>query len=144
MEVRRADAGLRRLAIVLVVAGTCTGAVLIGVFDRYRDGLADWVRADPGRFAQRVELLFAAFAVLLVAPLVAMAAYLSSLGGRTVRTREFPPPGTRVMHDTEILGGDRAVTRGRWLQGVAVFLGTAAVLIGLLLWRFAALLIEGR
>jgi hypothetical protein len=143
MEVRRADAGRRKLAIVLVVAATCAGAVLIGVLDRYRCGLADWVRADPGRFAQRVELLFAAFAVLLLAPVVAMAAYLSSVGGRTVRTREFPPPGARVINDTEILSGDRAVARGRWLQGAAAVLAAAALLMGLLLWRLAASLIGG-
>ena len=143
MEVRRADAGFRRLAIGLVAAGTCAGAVVISVFDRYRDGLADWVRADPARFAQRIELLFAVFAVLLLTPVVAMAVYLSSLGGRTVRTREFPPPGARVIHDTPVLNGDRAVSRGRWLQGGAVCLGAASFLIGLMLWRLASTLTSG-
>ena len=139
MDVRKADAAFRRLAIVMVVAGTCVGALLISLFDRYRGALADWVRADTGRTAQRIELLFAALAVLLLAPLVVMAAYLSSLGRRAAMAQEFPPPGARVIHDTPIVIGDRAVSRGRWLQGIAVFLSAASVLIGLLFWRLAAL-----
>jgi hypothetical protein len=140
MDVRRADPGFRKLATVVLVAGTCAGALLIGAVNRYREVLADWVRADAGRSAQRIELILVAFALLLSAPLVAMAAYLSLLGGRAVSAREFPPPGCRVIRDTPIISGDPAVSRGRWLQGVAVMLTAASVVISLLIWRLAALL----
>ena len=139
MDVRRADAAFRRLAIGALAAGTCVGAVLIGALNRYRGQLADWVKSDAGRSAQRAELILAALAALLLAPLVAMAAYLSVVGGRAVRTGEFPPPGSRVIRDTPILRGHEALSRGRVLQGVAVFLCAAALAIGFLLWRFASL-----
>jgi len=139
MNVRRADPAFRRLAIIIVVAGTCAAAFVIGLLGRSRDALADWVRADAGRSAQRIELILVVFALLLSAPLVAMAAYLTSLGGRAVRAREFPPPGFRVIRDTPIINGDDAVSRGRWLQGAAVILTAAAVAMGLLFWRLAAL-----
>jgi hypothetical protein len=139
MEVRKADTAFRRQAVALVIGGVCAAALLIAAFERYQGELADWVRADPSRIAQRLELVFGAIAVVLLAPLAAMASYLSSLGRRTVRTREFPPPGFRVIRDTPILRGYDALTRGRSLQGVAVFLSAAAVLVGLFLWRFAAL-----
>jgi len=138
MDVRQADPGFRRLAIVVLIAGVCAGGVLIGAVDRYRDTLADWVRADSSRLAQRLELIFVAFTVLLVAPLVAVAAYLSSLGGRTVRAGEYPPPGSRVIRDTPIVRGGEALARGRTLQGLAALLSAASVVIGLLLWRLAS------
>ena len=139
INVRKADAAFRRLAIAVLIASTLAGAVLIGVLNRYRGALADWVRSDAGRSAQRAELILAVFAALLLAPLVAMAAYLSSVGGRAVRTGEFPPPGSRVITDTAIVRGHDALSRGRLLQGGAVFLCTAALIIGFLLWRLASL-----
>ena len=139
MDVRKADAAFRRLAIGVLVAATCAGAVLIGALDRYRGPLADWVRSDAGRSAERAELILAVFGTLLLAPLVAVAAYLSSVGGRAVRTGEFPPPGSRVIRDTAIVRGYDALSRGRVLQGVAVFLCAAALVIGFLLWRLASL-----
>jgi hypothetical protein len=69
MEVRRADPPFQRLVLLVLVAGTCAGALLVGAIDRYREALADWVRADAARLAQRIELVFAVFAVALVAPL---------------------------------------------------------------------------
>jgi len=143
MEVRRADAAFQRLVVLVLVAGTCAGALLIGAFDRYREALADWVRADAGQLARRIELVFAVFAAVLVAPLVGMAAYLSSLGRCTVRTGAFPPLGFRVIRDTPVVRGPAARSRGRTLQGVAVLLIGAAMLIGLLLWRLASLFAAG-
>jgi hypothetical protein len=143
MEVRRADAAFQRLVLLVLVAGACAGALLVGAIDRYREALADWVRADAGRLAQRIELVFAVFAAALVTPLVGMAAYLSSLGRRTVRTGEFPPLGFRVIRDTPVVRGAAAHSRGRTLQGVAVLLSGGAMLIGLLLWRLASLFAAG-
>lgn len=139
MNVRRADPAFRRLAIVVLAAGTCAGALLIAAFERYRGALIDWVRVDPVRSSDRIELIFFLFALLLSAPLVAMAVYLSSLGGRAVAAGEFPPPGCRVIRDTPIISGDQAVSRGRWLQGVAVMLTAVSVAMGLLIWRVASL-----
>jgi hypothetical protein len=139
MDRRRANPAFRRLAIVALVAGLCAGALLLAAFERNRGALVDWVRADPARSSERIELILAVFAVLLLAPLVAMAGYLSLLGRRAVLTQEFPPPGFRVIRDTPIISGDQAVSRGRWLQGVAVMLTVASVVIGLLIWRLASL-----
>jgi hypothetical protein len=141
MEVRRADAAFQRLVVLVLVAGTCAGALFVGALDRYREALAEWVRADAGQVAQRVELVFAAFAAVLVAPLVGTAAYLSVLGRSTVRAGEYPPLGFRVIRDTLVVRGLAALSRGRSLQGVAVLLSGVALLIGVLLWRLASLFV---
>jgi hypothetical protein len=139
MDIRKADAVFRRQAIALLAGALCAGVLLIAGFERYQGELAEWVRADAARTALRLELVFGVFAVVLLTPLLAMASYLRALGRRAVRTREFPPPGFRVIRDTPIVRGFDAVTRGRSLRGVAVFLTASAVLVFLFLWRLAAL-----
>src|SRR5262249_39849300 len=139
MEVRRADAAFRRLVFAVLGTSACVAALLIRSVEQYQAPLSAWVRADGAGSTQRIELVVAVFAMLLVAPLVAMAAYLSWLGGCAVRSGEFPPPGARVIRETPIARGTDARSRGRVLQGVGVFLWAASVVIGMLLWRLAGL-----
>lgn len=139
-DVRRADPAVRRQAVLVLVVGTCAGALLIVGFERYRIPLRDWMLAEPGASAQRVKLVFLFLAVLLVAPLLAFATYVWSLGGRVLRAREFPPPGLRVICDTRIITGAGAMSRGRLLKVFALGCGIASATLGLLLWRLASLL----
>src|SRR5262249_58246573 len=92
IEARRADAAARRTAALVVVAGTCVGALLLVAFTSYRTPLSDWVLADPRSSAQRVKLVLLLPPALLPPPFLALAVYLWALGGRVVRAREFPPP----------------------------------------------------
>lgn len=139
-DIRKADPTARRKVALVLVVGTCVGALLIVAFERYRIPLSDWVLADPGASAQRARLIFLLLAVLLLAPLLAFAAYLWSLGERVVRAREFPPPGLRLIRDTPVITGERAVSRGRLLKVLALGCGIASAMLGLLLWRLGSLL----
>ena len=139
-EIRRADPTARRTVVLVLVVGTCMGALLLLAFTRYRIPLSDWVLADARSSAQRVKLVFLLLAALLLAPLLTLAAYLWSLGEKVVRTREFPPPGLRVIRDTPIVTGERAVSRGRLLKVLALGLGIASAALAALLWRLQLLL----
>jgi hypothetical protein len=136
-EVRRADPTARRAAALVLVVGTCIGALLLAALTRYRIPLSDWVLADR---AQRIELVFVILTALGSLPLLGLAVYLWSLGGKVVRAREFPPPGLRVVRDTAIVTGERAVLRGRLLKLLAIVCGTASVVLAGLLWRLELLL----
>jgi hypothetical protein len=137
-DVRKADPSARRHAVLLLIVGTCVGALLIVGFERYHTPLRDWILAEPEASAQRVKLVFLLLAVLLPAPLLAFAAYVWSVGERVLRAREFPPPGFRVIRDTPVITGDRAISRGRLLKVFALGCGIASVVLGLLLWRVAS------
>jgi len=136
-QVRRADPAARRTLALVLVIGTGVGALLIAAFTRYRIPLSDWVLADR---AQRIELVFVILTALGSLPLLGLAVYLWSLGGKVVRAREFPPPGLRVVRDTAIVTGERAVLRGRLLKVLAIVCGTASVVLAGLLWRLELLL----
>ena len=139
-EVRRAEPTARWMAALILVAGTCIGALLLVAFTRYRTPLSVWVLADPGSSAQRVKLVLLLPAALLLAPFLALAAYLWVLGGKVVRAREFPPPGLRVIRDTPIVTGERAVSRGRLLKVLALGCCIACAVLAVLLWRLGQLL----
>src|SRR5262245_41399524 len=134
-EVRRADPTARRAVVLMFVVGTCMGALLVAAFIRIP--LSDWVLADR---ALRIKLVFVILTALVSVPLLGLAVYLWSLGGKVVRAREFPPPGLRVIRDTPIVTGERAVFRGRLLKALAIGCGAASVVLAGLLWRLELLL----
>jgi hypothetical protein len=137
---RRSDPTVRRQVAVFLVVVTCVGALLIMGFERYRIPLRDWVLADLGPSAHRLKLVLVLLTALLLAPLLAVAAYLWSLAGKVIRARAFPPPGLRLIRDTPVITGASAIARGRLLQVLALGGGIASVVLGLLLWRLASLL----
>lgn len=138
IDVRRADSAFRR-QIVLVV-GMFVGALLIVAFEPYHIPLRDWILSQPGALAERVKLVFLLLAAFLMAPLLVLAVYLWSFGGRVLRARAFPPPGLRVTRDTPVITGERAIFRGRLLKMLALACAIASVALGLLLWRLTSLL----
>ncbi|MBZ5538526.1 MAG: hypothetical protein LAO31_21485 [Acidobacteriia bacterium] len=137
-DVRKADPAVRRQVVLVLVITTCVEALLIVGLRLYHDPLRDWILSGPGTSAQRVKLVFLLLASAIISPLLALAVYLWSLGGRILRAREFPPPGVRVIRDTPVITGERAVFRGRLLQGLALSCGIASVVLGLLVWRLAS------
>jgi hypothetical protein len=139
-EVQRADAGARRRAVLLVVAGAVVGALLIAASERARGPLRDWILSEPGESARRLRLVVLLSGGVLLAPLFGFAAYLWTLGSRVLRAGRFPPPGCRVIRDTPVHRGRPAVSRGRGLQALAVGLGVAAALLGSMWWRLASML----
>jgi len=109
---QKADAGVRRQALVFVVVGALAGILLMVAVERYRLPLQDWLLSDPAQLARRLVLLARLAAALLSAPLLGFAIYLWSFGVRVMRMRRYPPPGCRVIRDTPILQGQAA--QGAW------------------------------
>ena len=133
-EVRKADPGARRRAILVVVFGAALGALLILGLEELREPLHDWVRSDRAETAPRARLVLLLSAALLAVPAIVAAVYLWRLGARVLRTRQFPPPGFRVIRDTPVFEGDAAATRGYAIQALALCLGLGAALLCLFFW----------
>src|SRR5262244_3776935 len=72
--------------------------------------------------------------------MVSAADALASAGRDLVTLPEDPPPGLRVIRDTPIVTGERAVSRGRLLILLALGCGIASAALAVLLWRFGLLL----
>src|SRR5262245_55423779 len=142
VEIRRADPAARRQTVLLVVLGALAATLLFVGFEHYRIPLRDWVLSEPEKLAHRLKLVFLASVAVLSAPLVAFAVYLWSLGAKVLRAEQFPPPGYRVIRDTPVIGGRAAMSRGRGLQMLALWLGAASALLCLLLWRLVRMFLK--
>ncbi|HXV81676.1 MAG TPA: hypothetical protein VEG60_17485 [Candidatus Binatia bacterium] len=134
-EVRRADPAVRRQAVLFVVLGAVTGALLVAGFERYWMPFRDWLLSDPEKSMLRVKLVLLLSGALASAPLLAFAVYLWFLGAKVRSAQEFPPPGYRVVRDTPLVFGEAAMSRGFRLKALALCLGVVAVLLWLQLWR---------
>lgn len=139
-EIRRADPAARRQVLLLLAVTAAAGVVLYVGAERYAPAIRDWTLADPSAAAGRVRLVFLLFGGILVAPLLAFAAYLWRLGARGMQAAEFPPPGYRVVSDTLVLRGADAVARGRGARLVALVVASAGVALLILCWRLGAAL----
>jgi hypothetical protein len=143
MTVQRADPGARRQALILVGAAALVGTLLLLGFERYGESLRDWVLSDPEQSRSRLRLLFILFAAGASAPLLAFGGYLWVLGHKIVSAKQFPPPGQRVVRDTEVVEGEAAMARGRALKVFAVVLCAFCIMFWMLLWRIAAFIRSG-
>ncbi len=142
-EIRKADPAARRQAVLLVMAGTFVGALLIVGFERYRAPLIDWLLSEPAEFAKRMKVVVLLVSTVLSAPLIAFAVYFWALGTKVLRARVFPLPGQRVIRDTPVIEGEAAVLRGRGFKILAACLGVATAFQWLLFWRMAILFSKG-
>ena len=108
---------------VVVVLGAIVGAGLIAGFERYQPALRAWLLFAPSETAFRAKLVLLLLTAALSLPLLAVAAYL-----RSCAVRDAAASGEKV-----------AGVRGRYLRILAVCLGSAAALLGVLMWRLALL-----
>ncbi|HMD67882.1 MAG TPA: hypothetical protein VKF42_03320 [Chitinivibrionales bacterium] len=62
--------------------------------------------------------------ICLLVPLIGPSIYLIVVGRRIIRSKRMPYPGQKVIHDTKVIDGSRAIRRGRtllWLGIVCIF-----------------------
>ena len=128
----------RRLALHIAIV-TVVGVSIITLSNAYQPALLEWAASDPARMRGRAQLLIAAVGVIVVAPLVSVAAYMWRLGGRTIREARFPPEGMQVIRDVPVARGADAARKGRVLRTVAAVMGAIAFAVVVTLWRIATL-----
>lgn len=129
----RADPGLRRLALSIVLGGALAAVLIIGYG---RPWLEAWVTQAvvEGNTAARRMLCFGAGVgiVALALAVVLSGVNMIRIGRRVIGQGRFPPEGLRVFRDTRVVEGRIAVVVGR-LQALlgALLLVLAATLLGL-------------
>jgi hypothetical protein len=100
--------------VAIVALGAAAGAAMIAAWTYFRPSLEAWLREDPQQLERRVRIVILILSACISGPALAFAVYSWQLGAR--------------------------VAHGRILRFVAVMVGTAAVIIPILLWRLVSLL----
>lgn len=144
-EIVRADPALRRKALLILVGGALAGTAVIGFG---LPALQAWATEQiaAGRLGIRRLICFGMGPVIvaLASGVIASGLNMIHIGRRVLAAERFPPPGLRVLRDTPVIDGPRAVFLGRSQTFIgAMLLVCAVVLLGLgsyivfLLWPVA-------
>jgi MFS family permease len=121
----KASRSTLRNAILIIIFGLALG-ILIDVWwfpvsSKYLDTIA------PEKI---LRVLVWIFSIIAIGPLIAC--YLTMrLGLRIVRTQSFPPPGTGVWKNTQVMKGRKATFRGIFLISLSVIIIGVGILIGI-------------
>lgn len=124
-EILRADSEYRRKFIIkitiLYTLALAVGCLLI-FWGR------PWLKGYLGSLEPRAALNFITwFLIGIFLSILPISAFLFRFGQKIVRAERFPPPGSKVIRDTEVLRGDRAVARGRLFIGIALVVAALAL-----------------
>ena len=126
-RVIKADKRVRMLVILAWIACICAGLALIRWVLPWGQGQLE--RAEPAKALRAIQIVNS-FIFLSVIP---FGVYPFRLGRRVVAHRQMPPPGTKVIMDTKLLEGDKAVTRGQLMMAIALVLISLGLAGGLYL-----------
>lgn len=109
----------RLFAIYAVCIVAIAGSIAFGLrpFNTYLDGL------NFPQLMNATEAMIAAGLAMMLGPSL----YLIVVGRRIIRAQKMPYPGQKVIHDTKIIFGSKAVLRGRLLM----YLGILGIIVSL-------------
>ena len=118
----------RHRRVVVVAAVVAVLALILAL----RWGLpALLAGVQSGQYRQRWLCIgFVCVVGALVAPVLIAARMHARNGRRAQESAQFPPPGTRVLADTRVIRGARAVQLGKIQFGLGVLLGVCGVMLG--------------
>ena len=122
----RADSGLRRRVIVLLVVLAILGVLAFLLLEQW---LTKLQAAEPADAIPALRRALVWISVAMGVSLAAFAGYFWRLGRRMAQAERFPPPGMKVVRDTRVIAGPAARHRGWLLQGVAAVLVICAVAV---------------
>lgn len=76
-------------------------------------------KLDDPEVLMRIIRIVIAFIFLSIVP---FGLYICRFGWRVIKLKQIPPPGTKVIVDTKIIEGEKAVTRGKIIIAISLVL----------------------
>ena len=110
----KADKRIRKLVILAYIAAVLIIAVLLSwVFPWSENRLK---QTEPEVMLRIIRIVIA-FIFLSIIP---FGLYMCRSGWRVIKYKQMPPPGTKVIVDTKVIEGDKAVTRGKLIVAISL------------------------
>jgi hypothetical protein len=128
-----ADMKLRRVAVLTMLAATVIATAMVGWFVPWLAAAIQQAQLSGTLSVPLACYLFLAVVAVLAAPVVGFGVFAMRSGRLVIVSKQYPPPGMRVLRRTRILRGSAARLTG---QGQFV-LGLLLVLCGIALFGVA-------
>lgn len=126
-EVLRADRTLRNRLLLFLVVFSAAGAAIVFFLERHLETIVASSEDNPEAAVRQVFQLLRVSTAVGGIGLIVFGTYFARFSLRVLSSGSFPPPGTKVVRDTQIQRGSAARVRG-W-SGVA--LAALLVILGL-------------
>ncbi len=136
-ESEPADGGQRRIAFVVLAVGIVVGVIALLLAQAHFREIEDLIERDRDAGTSALIETIRWFIVFLVIPMAGLLGYLAWFALRIIRGQRFPPLGTRVLRNTAVLEGRRAVVRGWILALVTLLIALAVLQLAVALWALA-------
>ena len=127
-EIQPADPAARKKAIWIALGAISLACLLALVLYFQEDRMNQWLSENADTLVRQPGIVFAVV-FLAMLPLVGMAAYMFNQANRIIRAQRIPPPGQKVIKDTPVITGRKAVRQGRLLKVLTVFMGLFFMLV---------------
>lgn len=125
IKVIKADKRIRTLVILAYIVAVLVVLVLIIWILPWGEGKLE--QTEPEAMLRIIRIVIA-FIFLSIIP---FGLYMYRFGWRVIKHKQMPPPGTKVIVDTKVLEGVKAVTRGKIIIAVSLILIVAGLYGGL-------------
>lgn len=127
----KADKKTRIIYLILIIIIIIAALFIYRYWQSYYENLTEMAEDHPDLVLLKIANLLKIF--ILINPLVSgvFMIYFITIGVKTYRTQQFPPPGVKVIKDTRLTRGDKAkkYAIGLWLIAVALLIFAVAFTI---------------
>ena len=125
IKVIKADKRIRKLVILAYIVAVLVMVVLLMWILPWAEGKLE--QTEPEVMLRIIRIVIA-FIFLSIVP---FGLYMCRFGWRVIKHKQMPPPGTKVLVDTKVLEGDKAVKRGRLIIAISLLLIVLGIYGGL-------------
>lgn len=126
IEIQIADPAARKRAIWLVFALIAIAGVIVFFLNSRESQINQWMANNAQSWVARPEILWLT-AFVLTLPLLGGAVYVYRQGIRIVQAQRIPAPGQKVIKDTPVITGKKAIRQGRAMKFMAILMALFAL-----------------
>jgi hypothetical protein len=135
-EIQRADIGLRRVTLIVLILATLAAAGLVLLARNWM--IAKAIASTPQELVVQMRFWISIASMSCGLCLLLLAAYTWRLARRASTQRRWPLAEARVLRDTPIRHGDAALATARLLNMVSLLLFVFSAATIVLSWRLFA------
>ena len=121
-DIIKADPVLRRILLIIILAVLISGVYFSIKMQKLKTELVVTMESDPELVFEKLLTYMKAFIVANLLIIGMLSIYIFVLAVKTIRSRQFPPPGVGVIRDTIIQKGKNALRTGYLIIVLGLFL----------------------
>ena len=121
------DKQYKTKTIILLILCMIAGLAVAGYFHFYLQDIKELAKYDYEQALAKMLFLFKLIMISMAFTFTSFGIYIIRISIKTIISKQFPPPGMKVIKKTELLTGKSAKTRGL----IGVVLAIAIIITGI-------------